>query len=55
MYYPTFWDWLTLFGTIGFFLLAFLLFARLLPVISIAGNARTRSLDGGRKTHPHDV
>jgi molybdopterin-containing oxidoreductase family membrane subunit len=35
MYYPTKWDWATLFGTIGFFSLCFLLFAKLLPVISI--------------------
>jgi molybdopterin-containing oxidoreductase family membrane subunit len=35
MYYPTIWDWGTLLGTIGFFTLCFLLFARLLPVISI--------------------
>jgi molybdopterin-containing oxidoreductase family membrane subunit len=35
MYYPTIWDWATLLGTIGFFTLCFLLFARLLPVISI--------------------
>jgi molybdopterin-containing oxidoreductase family membrane subunit len=35
MYYPTFWDWATLLGTIGFFTFCFLLFAKLLPVISI--------------------
>jgi len=35
MYYPTFWDWATFLGTIGFFTLCFLLFAKLLPVISI--------------------
>jgi molybdopterin-containing oxidoreductase family membrane subunit len=35
MYYPTVWDWATLLGTIGFFTLCFLLFAKLLPVISI--------------------
>jgi molybdopterin-containing oxidoreductase family membrane subunit len=36
MFYPTFWDWLFLFGSIGFFVLLFLLFVRFLPAISIA-------------------
>jgi molybdopterin-containing oxidoreductase family membrane subunit len=36
MYYPTRWDWAVLLGTIGFFLFCFILFARLLPVISIS-------------------
>lgn len=36
MYYPTFTDFMILFGTIGLFFLIFLLFARALPVISIA-------------------
>ncbi|HEY1921857.1 MAG TPA: NrfD/PsrC family molybdoenzyme membrane anchor subunit [Tepidisphaeraceae bacterium] len=36
MYYPTKWDWATLFGTVGFFTLCFLLFVRLLPSISIS-------------------
>jgi molybdopterin-containing oxidoreductase family membrane subunit len=35
MYYPTGWDYATLFGTIGFFTFCFLLFVRLLPAISI--------------------
>ncbi|HYG78434.1 MAG TPA: NrfD/PsrC family molybdoenzyme membrane anchor subunit [Planctomycetota bacterium] len=35
MYYPTFWDIATYAGTIGLFLTLFLLFIRLLPVISI--------------------
>jgi Ni/Fe-hydrogenase subunit HybB-like protein len=35
MYYPTRWDWLTLFGSIGLFLTLLLLFLRYLPVISI--------------------
>ena len=35
MYYPTFWDYATLLGTIGFFTLCFLLFVRVLPAISI--------------------
>ncbi|HSU65935.1 MAG TPA: NrfD/PsrC family molybdoenzyme membrane anchor subunit, partial [Tepidisphaeraceae bacterium] len=36
MYYPTIWDWMTLLGTIGFFLMSFFLFVRFLPVISMA-------------------
>jgi molybdopterin-containing oxidoreductase family membrane subunit len=36
MYYPTIWDYATLFGTIGFFSLCFLLFVRVLPAISIS-------------------
>ncbi|MFB3813204.1 MAG: NrfD/PsrC family molybdoenzyme membrane anchor subunit [Terriglobales bacterium] len=35
MYVPTRWDWATFFGTIGFFLAAFLLFVRVLPMITI--------------------
>lgn len=35
MYYPTFWDWATYFGTIGFFLFLMLIFIRVLPLISI--------------------
>jgi Ni/Fe-hydrogenase subunit HybB-like protein len=36
MYYPTVWDWLTLFGSIALFVWLFLLFVRFLPLISIA-------------------
>ena len=35
MYTPTRWDWMTFAGTIGFFLAAFLLFIRVLPMISV--------------------
>ena len=35
MYYPTLWDWMTFFGTIGLFLMLFFLFIRVLPMISI--------------------
>jgi molybdopterin-containing oxidoreductase family membrane subunit len=35
MYYPTRWDWLTLFGSVGLFLTLLFLFLRYLPVISI--------------------
>ena len=35
MYYPTRWDWMTFFGTIGLFITLFFLFIRVLPMISI--------------------
>jgi len=35
MYYPTRWDLMTFFGTLGLFLTAFLLFLRFVPMISI--------------------
>jgi Ni/Fe-hydrogenase subunit HybB-like protein len=35
MYYPTRWDWFTLFGSIGLFLTLVFLFIRFLPLISI--------------------
>lgn len=34
-YQPTFWDWALFIGTLGLFFLLFLLFVRLLPVVSI--------------------
>jgi molybdopterin-containing oxidoreductase family membrane subunit len=36
MYTPTIWDWATFIGTMGLFLLLFLLFIRVLPMISMA-------------------
>ncbi|MDB6111502.1 MAG: Molybdopterin oxidoreductase [Pedosphaera sp.] len=36
MYYPTRWDWMTFFGTIGLFLTLLLLFIRFLPMISMS-------------------
>ena len=35
MFYPTRWDWATLFGSMGLFLTLFYLFVRFLPMISI--------------------
>ncbi len=35
MFYPTFWDWATLIGSIGFFAWLFLLFVRFVPLISM--------------------
>jgi molybdopterin-containing oxidoreductase family membrane subunit len=36
MFYPTRWDWITLFGSIALFAWLFLLFVRFLPLISMA-------------------
>lgn len=36
MYYPTFWDWATLFGSIGLFITLMFLFIRVLPMISMS-------------------
>jgi molybdopterin-containing oxidoreductase family membrane subunit len=36
MFYPTMWDWITLFGSIAMFVWLFLMFVRFLPAISIA-------------------
>jgi molybdopterin-containing oxidoreductase family membrane subunit len=35
MYYPTIWDFSTLFGTLGLFVMLMFLFVRVLPMISI--------------------
>jgi Ni/Fe-hydrogenase subunit HybB-like protein len=34
-YAPTFWDWATFIGTLGFFMMMFMLFCRFLPMISM--------------------
>jgi molybdopterin-containing oxidoreductase family membrane subunit len=49
MFQPTIWDFLTFFGTIGVFLTMFLLFIRLMPMISIS---EMRALLPG--THAHE-
>jgi molybdopterin-containing oxidoreductase family membrane subunit len=49
MFKPTVWDYLTFLGSIGLFLVLFLLFIRLLPMISIS---EMRALLPG--THPHE-
>jgi molybdopterin-containing oxidoreductase family membrane subunit len=46
MYHPTFWDYSTLFGTIGLFTSLILLFIRYLPMISMT---EIRSLVGSGK------
>jgi Ni/Fe-hydrogenase subunit HybB-like protein len=48
MFYPTFWDLAILFGSIGFFVLLFLLFVRFLPLISIAEMRRLVGEKEGR-------
>ena len=35
-FYPTFWDWAALAGTIGLFLTLFFLFLRFAPIVSLA-------------------
>ena len=49
-YYPTFWDWATLWGTVGLFAFGFLVCARFLPVISmfeLRALLQHRSHEGG--------
>jgi molybdopterin-containing oxidoreductase family membrane subunit len=36
MYFPTRWDWMTLFGSVGLFLTLLFIFVRLLPAISMS-------------------
>jgi len=52
MYYPTVWDYATLAGSIGLFFFAFLLFAKLLPVISISEMRELVHSTGGGKHVP---
>jgi Ni/Fe-hydrogenase subunit HybB-like protein len=49
MFKPTAWDFLTFFGSIGLFMVCFLLFIRFLPMISIS---EMRALLPG--THAHE-
>jgi molybdopterin-containing oxidoreductase family membrane subunit len=52
MYYPTFWDFSTFFGTVGLFITLFFLFVRVLPMISIF-EMRTL-VPAARVKGPHD-
>ena len=36
MYYPTFWDWATMFGSVGLFITLMVLFVRFLPLIAMS-------------------
>jgi molybdopterin-containing oxidoreductase family membrane subunit len=49
MYHATFWDYSTLFGTIGLFVALIFLFIRFLPMISMT---EMRSLAGKQKVKP---
>jgi Ni/Fe-hydrogenase subunit HybB-like protein len=54
LYEPTIFDWSTLLGTMGFFLLCFFLFVRLVPMISMSEvRELVHSTDGG-KHEPQD-
>jgi Ni/Fe-hydrogenase subunit HybB-like protein len=53
MYYPTFWDFATLAGTIGLFLTLMFLFVRVLPLISIF-EMRTMLPDAHVKAKPEE-
>jgi molybdopterin-containing oxidoreductase family membrane subunit len=35
-FHPTFWDWSTLFGTVGLFITLFFLLLRFLPIVSMS-------------------
>jgi molybdopterin-containing oxidoreductase family membrane subunit len=49
IFQPTVWDFLTFFGSMGLFLAAFLLFCRLLPMISMS---EMRAILPGAHRHP---
>jgi molybdopterin-containing oxidoreductase family membrane subunit len=49
MYYPTLWDFMTFFGTVGLFLTLMFLFVRVLPMIAIF---EVKTLLPGAKPHP---
>ena len=36
MYYPTFWDWATMFGSVGLFITLMVMFVRFLPLIAMS-------------------
>ena len=46
MYYPTFWDYVTFAGTLGFFLMCMFLFLRVLPMISMHEVSHFRHAEG---------
>jgi molybdopterin-containing oxidoreductase family membrane subunit len=55
VYHPTIWDWLTFIGTLGFFTLCFILFCRILPVISIFEMRELVDVEKHRLAGPHPV
>src|SRR6185437_4344583 len=48
VFFPTFWDWATLAGTIGLFLTLFFLFLRFVPIVSIAEMREVVQKENGR-------
>ena len=53
-YEPTIWDWTTLLGTMGFFLLSFFLFVRFVPMIAMSEmRDLVHASDGGRHPSSH--
>jgi Ni/Fe-hydrogenase subunit HybB-like protein len=54
LYEPTIFDWSTLLGTMGFFLLCFFLFVRLVPMISMAEVRELVHSTGGGRHEPKD-
>jgi Ni/Fe-hydrogenase subunit HybB-like protein len=54
VYHQTLWDYLALFGTVGFFFLCFLLFVRLIPMISMAEVRELIHSTGGGRHAPAD-
>ena len=47
LFIPTLWDWLLLVGSLGFFAFLYLVFCRLVPVVSMHEVARLRHEEGG--------
>jgi Ni/Fe-hydrogenase subunit HybB-like protein len=54
LYEPTIFDWSTLLGTMGFFLLCFFLFVRLVPMISMAEVRELLHTTAGGRHEPKD-
>jgi molybdopterin-containing oxidoreductase family membrane subunit len=54
LYEPTIFDWSTLLGTMGFFLLCFFLFIRLVPMISMSEVRELIHSTGGGRHEPKD-
>jgi len=54
LYEPTIFDWSTLLGTMGFFLLCFFLFVRLVPMISMSEVRELVHTTGGGEHEPVD-
>jgi molybdopterin-containing oxidoreductase family membrane subunit len=53
MYYPTVWDWATLFGSMGLFLVGFLIFFRVFPMIASFEVEKLASTTGQENDNTH--